>query len=526
MKLKDIFLLTLLAFGNASCSDFLDKPINGKLTSDDFYMNEEQCNSAILGCYRSIMPVDWYKVIISRILFDECTDDMWYGNTTQDASKHYHVSHYLYDGKANYDYLNSFYQQNFMTIYNCNMVISKIQESPITNNAFKDQIIAEAKFIRAYSYFELVKSYGGMPLSDKPLSPAELKLKRSSVKETYDFIIKDLLEAKDVLPKTTKEYGRATWGAAMSFLGKAYLYTEDWENAKKCFDEVINSNIYDLEDDFFNVWNIDNPNGVESVFQVQFSNDLTFGQYGNYFCIITASRDYNGWSWGLPTSDLEQAYIDAGDEIRRKYTIIHHGQDIDWDPNEKARNYKVTPSKHKSARVAAKFYIPFDKKTAPDGKPTAQLNYYLMRFADVLLMHAEACMELGDKDSALKSLKRVRDRVNLTTDMTLEGEALRNAIYTERRLELACEGIRLFDLRRWKNPNDKTKSMLSYIMGPEGTFVKRNMNEATADPYEWSNKKEPQNKGYFYKEGVHNLFPIPQTEIDLSGGLIEQNPGL
>lgn len=526
MKIRNLILLSILAVSGTSCADFLEKPINGQLNADSYYMNEEQCKTALLGCYRSLMPVEWNKVIMFRIITDECTDDMWYGNTTQDASNYYPICHYLYEGKSNYDMLDGFYQQNFKTIYNCNLLISKLSESAITDTKFVNQVNAEAKFIRALAYFELVKSYGGMPLLDKPLSPSELKLKRSSVEETYNFIINDLKEAAEVLPETTKEYGRATRGAALSFLGKAYLYTEDWANAKKCFEEVIDSKVYDLEKDFFNVWNIDNPNGVESVFQIQFSNDLTFGQYGNHISVITGSRDYNGWSWGLPTSDLEQAYIDAGDEIRRKYTIIHHGQDIDWDPNDKARNFKITPSKHKSARICAKYYIPFDKKTAPDGKPTAQLNYYLMRFADVLLMHAEACMELGDKDGALKSLKRVRDRVNLTTDMTLEGEALRNAIYTERRLELACEGIRLFDLRRWKNPNDKTKSMLSYIMGPEGTFVKRNMNEATADPYEWSNKKEPQDKGYFYKEGVHNLFPIPQTEIDLSGGLIEQNPGL
>ena len=526
MKVKNIILLSVLALGLSSCADFLDKPINGQLNSDDFYQTEEQCKNAILGCYRSIMPVEAGKVIQFRIVSDEATDDLWYGNTTQDPYRHYIVGHYLFDSNANNEFINNFYQQNFKTIYNCNLVISRIKDSSISSSDLKDLIVAEAKFIRAYCYFELVKAFGGMPLVDKPMSPNELKLKRSSVEETYNFIIKDLVDAKDILPKTTKEYGRATWGAAMSFLGKAYLYTEDWSNAKKCFDEVINSNIYDLENDFFNVWNIDNPNGVESVFQIQFSNDLTFGKYGNYFCVITGSRDYNGWSWGVPTSDLEKAYIDAGDEIRRKYTIIHHGQDIDWDSNEKARSFKISPEKHKSARISAKFYIPFDKKTAPDGQPTAQLNYYLMRFADVLLMHAEACMELGDNDNALKSLKRVRDRVNLTTDMTLNGEALRNAIYTERRLELACEGIRLFDLRRWKNPNDNSKSMLSYIFGPDGTFVKRNMNEATADPYEWSNKKEPQNKGYFFKEGVHNLFPIPQTEIDLSGGLIEQNPEL
>lgn len=526
MKLKNILLLSIVAIGFASCADFLDKPINGELNSDSYYQTEDQCESALFGCYSSLMPVEWNKVIIFRILSEECTDDFWYGNTTQDAANHYTVSHYLYDGNANNNFVNTFYQQNYKTIFNCNLVISKMNESPITNAQFKNQIIAEAKFVRALAYFELVKSFGGIPLVDRPMSPAELKLKRSSVSETYDFIINDLIEAKDILPETTKEYGRATRGAAMAFLGKAYLYKEDWGNAQKCFNEVINSNLYDLENDFFDVWNIDNPNGVESVFQIQFTNDLTFGQYGNYFPVIMGSRDYNGWSWGLPTSDLEQAYNDEGDEKRRKYTIIHHGQDIDWDPSEKARSFSITPEKHKSGRICAKFYIPFDKKTAPDGKPTAQLNYYFMRFADVLLMHSEASMELGDTDNALKSLKRVRDRVGLQTDMSLSGEGLRKAIYNERRLELAGEGIRLFDLRRWKNPNDHSKSMLSFILGPEGTFVKRNMNEATADPYEWDNKKEPQNKGYFFKEGVHNLFPIPQTEIDLSGGLIEQNPGL
>jgi hypothetical protein len=146
----------------------------------------------------------------------------------------------------------------------------------------------------------------------------------------------------------------------------------------------------------------------------------------------------------------------------------------------------------------------------------------ILRFADVLLIHAEACAMQNKSSEALTSLKAVRDRVSLTTDMSLTGWDLINAVRSERRLELAFEGDRLYDIRRWKDQSGKP--VINSILGPNGSFVKYNT-ETSTDYYETHNLLEPQNKGIHFDPAIHLLWPIPNSEIVVSGGLIKQNPG-
>ena len=145
----------------------------------------------------------------------------------------------------------------------------------------------------------------------------------------------------------------------------------------------------------------------------------------------------------------------------------------------------------------------------------------MLRYADVLLMKAEVENALGNDDAAKVALNQVRDRVNLDP-VRATGKELRDAIRLERRLELALEGNRLFDLRRWIDDNGKPA--ICNVMGPNGTFVKYNTEEST-DEYELGNEKEAQNKGYNFDETRDLLFPIPNSEITMSNGSIKQNPG-
>lgn len=460
-----------------------------------------------------------------RLVSDMCTDDMWAGNTTQDGGETWELCHYQYKGKAGNGVNSNNWQYTYKAIYRCNVAIEGISNSPIANADLKARLVAEAKFIRGLMYFELVKNYGGVPLMTKPIPPTEVKMAKATAEQVYNQVKSDFKSAADVLPKTysSANRGRATWGAAMSFLAKAYLYTEKWDSARVAAKTVIDEGIYQLEPDFANVWNHKNPNGVESIFEVQFNNNTELST-GSRLPVITGSRDDQGWSWGEPSGNLEKAFKDEGDVERLRSTIIKNGDDVYGDPDAKA--YLITPSKHKSARIIRKFYIPKADRSKPYDASTSDLDFIMMRYADLLLMYAEAAYNCNKPSDAVDALKQVRDRVHLTTDMTLTGNALRDAIYKERRLELACEGQRLYDLRRWKNPNDPSKSMLSYVMGPDGVFVKWNTNETTADPLEWANKKERQDKGIYFEEGIYNLFPIPQSEIELSGGLLKQNPGL
>ena len=267
---------------------------------------------------------------------------------------------------------------------------------------------------------------------------------------------------------------------------------------------------------------MDYNNSKEGLFEFQTNEDTRYG-VGERFSVVTGSRDESGWSWGGPTSNLEKAFKDAGDDIRLKYTIMHHGQtDVPGDPTWNEDNpYIISPSKHKSARANMKLYIPVDRRPSPYDAAHIPLNYRVLRYADVLLMKAEVENALGNDAEAQKALNQVRDRVNLDP-VTSTGKALRDAIRLERRLELALEGNRLFDLRRWKDDNGKPA--ICNVMGQNGSFVRYNTVEST-DEWEISNQNEASNKGYNFDETRDLLFPIPNSEITMSNGSIKQNPG-
>ena len=239
--------------------------------------------------------------------------------------------------------------------------------------------------------------------------------------------------------------------------------------------------------------------------------------------MVVGSRDDSGWSWGLPTSDLENAFKKAGDEIRLRYTILHDGQtDVPGDDTWNEDNpYPISASKHKSGRCNMKLYIPVAKRPSPYDAAHNPMNIRLMRYAEVLLMYAEVENALNHDNEAQWALNQVRERVHLS-DVAATGTALRDAIRTERRLELALEGTRLDDLRRWKMDDGKT--MMEHVFGPNGTFVKYNMEEST-DPYETTNQQENSNKGINFQAPRDLLFAIPNSEITMSNGSIKQNEG-
>lgn len=268
---------------------------------------------------------------------------------------------------------------------------------------------------------------------------------------------------------------------------------------------------------------------------------------GGALSVITGSRNGpgDGWSWGQPTANLEQAYIDAGDTERLRWTIIKTGcteiagennfdefvensknmalydtyiERYGWDPE----CYIIDPAQHKSARIVRKYFVPIEKRPEVYNIDKIPLDHRILRYADVLLMYAEACNELSIDTDARTALNEVRSRVHLA-DVTASGNELRKAIRLERRLELAWEQNRLYDIRRWTDDNGK--KMISNLMGPDGTFVKWNTDEATRDALEWENQGEASDKGRGFTESRDMVFPIPLYEITMSNGSIIQNPG-
>lgn len=522
------FSMLALPFTFSACADFLEEPIRGQQDLSEYFKTEEQCKQQVTGCYQTVFYDDWWQIQKFYLAGDMCTDDMWMGNTVQDPGEYRDLAHYTGNTYSAGNCCQNFWQYRYKGILRCNLVIERVPAVTFENESLKARYIAEAKFLRAFHYFDLVKNFGGVPLLTELKMPSEVDgITRATVEETYAQIEKDLLEAIADLPKrseyTSQDLGRATKGAAQGFLAKAYLYQEKYDKAERILQELIgrgefsaSQSEYSLLSDFGNVWSIDYNNSVESLFEVQTNSDIAYN-LGVRIPVVCGSRDDSGWAWGIPSSNLEKAF--TSDDIRLKWTIIKDGAPtVAGDPSAKTP-YAVSADSHKSGRVTRKLYIPVDKRPSQYDASHIPLNYRLLRYADVLLMYAEVENALQKDDEAKWALNKVRERAGLE-NVVSTGTELRDAIRHERRLELALENNRLFDLRRWKDDNGKPA--ICNVMGSNGTFVKYNL--TYSDSYESQNQKENSNKGINFVEGRDELFPIPTTEVTMSNGSIVQNP--
>lgn len=355
----------------------------------------------------------------------------------------------------------------------------------------KNEILAQARFLRAYYYFELVKWFGDVPLAvDKRiLYGEETTYQRTPKAEVYAQIEKDLIFAADNLPATQAEKGRITKGAAEALLGKAYLYQDKFSDAATVLDKVI-AGPYELLTDYSTMFENDNENNIESVFEIQYTDKEGAGfgclqcSEGNVAVGFNGIRNYNGdlfesgFSFNVPVQEVVDAFED-GD--KRLSTAI---LDIEAWANETGATYS-TGYEH-TGYFNRKYIARKGDANTGDANLTNPNNYRAIRFADVLLMAAEAYARggLGDNTARLY-LNRVRTRAGLP-DVLASGTALIDAIYQERRVELVGEGHRFFDLVRTGKAADEIDG---------------------------------------FQVGKHELFPIPSIEIELAGNIWEQNPG-
>ena len=515
-----------LGLSVVSCN-FLEKPILGSESLDAYFANNTECNNYVIGTYNYITTHDWEPIFFWYVLCDMASDDGWMNSTYEPASypTMQPIAHYQGGTQATTNgYLKGFWEFRYKGITECNVGLRGIKEAPI-DQSLKDRYMAELKFLRSFFYFDLVKNFGGVPLVLKELDTKEaLQMTRSTAEKVYAQIIKDLKDCENafsykVEAEAAYEAGRVNKGMVQALLAKVYLYTEQYDEAFKYAKLVIDNGGYSLQPDFRNVWTQDLVN-PEEVFAVHTSGDMTY-YVGNPLPIITGSRHDGGWGWGGVTSDLEKAFDDAGDAVRKQATITKNGEWTYGEPEE--FRLKMLPDRSKSCRLIRKFYIPVAKRTDPYYLKD-RLNYHIIRYADVLLIASEAAYHksASDENAARKYLNMVRTRAELP-ECNATGKDLRDAIRAERRLEFAWECNRIYDLRRWKDDNGDP--VIWSVFGPEGSFVKRNTNEATADPIEWANQVEPSTKGSTFTRGRDELFPIPDIEVVKSEGRLVQNPG-
>lgn len=516
---NNIYLLLLLVIGLGSCSkNFLDQQPNTSSVQSETYFNSiSEIEGATIAEYRLIDYDGWWQTQWWRMVSGvAASDDAWVGvNGGQGTA--IQAAHYTLN--AQNDRLEAHWIEVYKSIYAFNAIIEGIEGSSVDEKA-KQPYIAELKFLRAFQYWDLVRNWGAVPLITKTLSINENTYSRTSPADIYAFLKTDLLSAIESLPLKS-EYNsankfRVSKGAAQALLAKIDLYAADWAGAAEMAGKVIASGEYSLEKNFGDVWKTTNFNGKESIFEIQFQYSPQYPGLANNFVIATMASSEGGWGYFTPTSDLENAFKSEGDSIRLNWTIIRNGFPVVGDPANPS--FDGVPANNKSARFGRKTYIPRGERT-PGGFTR---DHIYLRLADIYLIKAEADAMLHKTPESLAALKAVRDRVNLDTDMSLSGWDLIHAVRLERRLELAMEGGRLYDIRRWKD--EQGKPVINSIFGPDGSFVKYNT-EISKDPYETTNSNEAQNKGYNFVAGKHNLWPIPTSEILSSKGKITQNPG-
>jgi tetratricopeptide (TPR) repeat protein len=536
------YMILLLLMATFGCEIFLDEPIKGVQLVDNYFQTEEECQKFVAGCYRGIFQYgDWYGPRFFYVLTASATDDAWLSNPTQAQLDYKDFSRFRVT--ASNDYLYPFWEYMYKNIYQCNMAMEEMAKSPVMENNpdYIERLVAEVKFLRAYSLFELAKNFEALPLLTRVYDADELVgFPLSNQAAAYDQIVTDLLEAEAVLPLTndSDDVGRINKAITWAYLSKAYLYQENWQKAKEYADKVINEANYSLEPVYGEIWDINNRNGSESIFEIQTAYNPNY-TVGNSLPILTGGRQDHGWYYAAPSSYLEKQFLDSGDTIRLRASIITaHNEGINLADEVGLANVydtdgitvvvnDLTVSKmrdSKSMRINRKFFVlPEDRLSnyGHDYREYIPKNHILMRLAEVKLIRAEAMWYMihqaggatfTEADIRDGDIHDIRSRVSLP-DISSSGDALLLNIYHEKHLELAMEFKRWDEMRRAKHPTDGMR-MVYHIMGPTGKFVLFNT-QVNSDWWEIGNSsanREPSDKGIDFSAGKEWL-PIPAHDM-------------
>lgn len=476
--IKYLMLATAMLFIVSSCKDgYLDRvPLEGP-SAGTFYTNQDELMLGLMGCYAALN----FESKAQRpwpVIMDVVTDIEWNRSAgdLQDIGK----SNYGSNNKAVLDIWKNFY----VAIGRCNFLLDNIDK-------IKDKLPAkvyaeskaEARFVRAISYHYLVELYGGVPLVTTVLPLEELQMPKTPKKDVVDFILNELTEAANDLPINYSDgnTGRATKGAAYGFKARAALYNELWDVAAEAAKKVIDQKYHKLHPDFEELFLYAGEKSTEHIFALQYQKGLIVHATPNFL----TSRMAGGVSNEIPPQSMVDSYL-ASDGLsidksprydplkpfenrdpRLGYTIavpgsILFGIQFETEPSKKqVMNYNFNPAKLVNNTDATNAFATYSgylykkycdiKDMADDQK--SELNHSLMRYAEVLLIYAEAKIEDNKIDqSVYDAINEVRQRpsVNMPAVTTDKVSELRYIVRQERKYELAMEGLRLFDIRRWK----------------------------------------------------------------------------
>ena len=512
------------------CNDWLAEKSPGSTELGDFFTSGDACEQTVNACYA---PLAWeynHSYFSEWFFGDIASDDaLKGGQNVADGADAYDIDNFKTN--ANNTIVLDYYRAKYQGIIRCNLAIKEIGEyepDETLSQEKKDCLLGQAYFLRGLYYFQLVRLFGGVPIVNDVIESSDNWIQpRATADEVYANIISDLQKAEAMLYEkhqyAEEDLGRATKGAACGLLAKVYLFHHEYDNAytwgKKFVDEHYNTGLYSLVPNYTDNFNLAGENGPESLFEIQYMADPTsdYGEgfgftRGTFTPILTRPRmsslgANSGWGWNHPTQNLYDEF-EPGDS-RREAAI---GTPDEAGLSEIEVVYLGSPYYNNKTSLSEGGMFP-----SLDHHSRGPLNYRLLRASDVLLVYAEAALESGkDLAGAKWALEQVRARAraNATeadalpqfpnyrgyTDNT---ESLRDAIRHERRVELAMEGHRWFDLVRW--------GIAAQVMDRDsGTYGKNETDEARAEMAS-------------FVAGKNELFPIPAEEIALNP--MEQNPG-
>jgi len=488
MKILNYSIVLLFLATLGSCKKYLDRVPLDSINTANFFKTEEDAIAAINGAYQ---PLQWPKLYNLRIW----STDIWAGNSvvgagggtdgieTQDISNFVTAT----DNAAALD----IWRGPAPGILRSNLVLKNVPGMAISQ-AIKDRVSGEAHFLRAHYYFILVRLFGDVPLITEPQTPEDdLRPARAPKAQVYELIVADLKKAIDLLPArsayTGADVGRASKGSAAGLLAKVYLTLGNFAETVNYASQVTAFG-YQLNSNYADNFSPSSKNSAEALFEVQFKGRTSYSFWDNenqasWVSTFTGPRNADfvggGYGWNQPTAEFAAQY-EAGDNRKDKTLLYVGGPAFDGKPF--LASYSTT------GYNLRKFLVP--KSISPD-YDTNPANWPVLRYADVLLMEAEALCELNKLAEAVVPLNKVRQRAGIAAVSGLNQADLRAKIRAERRIELAFEGQRWFDLARYSNGHAQ-----SFFQGiGKSNFTAK-----------------------------HLLLPIPQKEIDANPNLT-QNTG-
>lgn len=489
--------LLLLLTANACQKDFLDRRPQNELTFEEFFKTPEHAVQATNAVYEQFRSFDCIALGYLGCT-DIISDDADKGSIPDDQPPLADIDNFSFD--ASNTYFSAVYGSYYQAIARANIAIENIPNIDM-DAQLRDRLVGECKFLRAYSYFLLVQWFGDLPIITRTLTTEEYYTQtRQPVAAVYAQIEQDLLEAIAVLPEkegyAAAERGRVTKSAAKGILAKLYMLEKDFIKAEQYCLEIINANRYSLVPKYSDVFTLSGENSTESIFEIQavaLPTQQSAGPGSSPYNMVQGVRGTPnlGWGFNRPSDNLIGAYENTLDP-RRKATIIYEESTLPDGVTYVPDNPQIL-----NARYNAKAWVP----SHPGLQDNGPGNIRILRYADILLLAAEALNENNKPAEALVYLNQVRKRARESSPIQLPGllpdvnildkDQLRERIYRERRVELAMEQHRWFDLLRWGRAAEAMQAAGKVNFTP----------------------------------GKHELLPLPQTEVDLTDGKIWQNPG-